>query len=105
MGDGRGEGGNGRARAGEPLRELRRRVCVVIVEVRARREYLDGIKAVGGNVDKMLAAQPRLVEQVRGDAEAVVRQPLIIATRRGVRPAARAAGRIADGARYSHERS
>ena len=43
----------------------------MIVEVRARGEQLDRFEAVRGDVDQVLAAQPMLVEQVRGDAEAV----------------------------------
>ena len=45
---------------------------VVIVEVRARREELDRLEAVRGDVDQVVAAEPVVVEEVRGDAEALI---------------------------------
>jgi hypothetical protein len=41
-------------------------------------EDLDGFESVAGNVGQVLARQTAFVEEMSGDAEAVVRQPLMI---------------------------
>ena len=68
------------ARVGEPFGQLRDRPFVVIVEVRSGREQLDGLEAVRGDVDQVLAGQPVLVEQVRRDAEMSI-QTVILSRR------------------------
>ena len=68
-------------------------VRVVIVEVPARGEDLDRLEAVTGDIDEVFAAQPLFVKEMRRDAETTIRQPLIIAIRRGVPPAVRGAAR------------
>ena len=46
---------------------------VVVVEMRARREHLDGVEAVRGDLDEVVAAQPLAVEEVRRDPELTFR--------------------------------
>ncbi len=64
---------------GEPFRELVRRARIPIVEMGARGEHLDRLEAVPGDIGKVLAGQPRFMEQMRGDAKALVGQTSILA--------------------------
>ena len=71
------------AQFGQPFGELRGCARVVVIEMRTRREDLDCIEAVAGNIGELFAAQPVFVKEVCGDAEAVIRQPLILPSCRG----------------------
>src|SRR5262245_50114201 len=42
------------------------------------REDFDGFESVTGDIGEMLAGQPAFVEEMRGDAEAMIRQPPIL---------------------------
>ena len=53
----------------QPLRQRSNGDAVVIVEVRARREHLDALKAVGSDLDQVFAIEPLVVKEMRGDAE------------------------------------
>ena len=46
----------------------------MVIEVCAGREDFNGLEPVAGDVGQVLARQPAFVEQMCGDAEAVVRQ-------------------------------
>ena len=93
-----------RPRVGEPFSQFRGRPLVVIVEVRASREELDGLEAVRGDVDQVLAAQPVLVKQMCRDAEAVHRACLSEVPP-DVRRAVPATGQIANRAPCCRARS
>src|SRR5207302_10292462 len=92
-------------RVGQPFGELRNGAGIVIVEMRARGEHLDRLEAMAGDIDEVLAAQPRLVKEVGRDAEAMISQPLIIAIPPDVQRAIPAAARSADSARDSRARN
>lgn len=57
------------ARIREPLGKLRSSVVVVIVEVCARREQLDRLEPVRGDVDQVISSEPVFVEEVCGHTE------------------------------------
>ena len=51
--------------------------AVVIVEVRARGEHLDGLEAMRRDLDQVLPVEALGVEQVRGDAEGRAQTPIL----------------------------
>src|SRR5687768_7314405 len=57
------------AGVGQPFAELGDGVRVVIVEVGTGGEHLDGVEIVRGDMDEVVAREPRFVEEVRRDAE------------------------------------
>ncbi len=69
------------AQIGEPFGELVGRARIPIVEMGACGEHLDRLEAVPRDVGKVLAGQPRFMEQMRGDAKALVGQTSILAGR------------------------
>src|SRR5262245_20425619 len=66
---------------GQPFSQLRRSAWVVVVEMCSSCEDFDGLESVTGDIGQMLACQPAFVEEMSGDAEAVIRQPPILSWR------------------------
>src|SRR5215208_1179096 len=91
-------------RIGKPFGEFRDRPLVVIVEVCAGGEELDGLEAVRGDVDEMLTAQRLLVKQMCRDAEAIHRRCLSEAPP-DARRVVLVTGQISDRAPYCRARS
>ena len=60
----------------QPFRQFGGRARVVVIEVCSSREDFNGLESVTGDIGQMLACQPASVEEMRGDAEAVIRHRL-----------------------------
>ena len=76
------------SRIPQPFTQAFDRLGVVVIEMRARREELDRFEPVCGNMHEVVACQTRLVKEMGGDAEAVVRQTVNV----NAGPRARASG-------------
>ena len=59
---------------GHPFSQFLRSPWVVVVEMCSSREDFDGLESVTGDIGEVLARQPAFVEEMSGNAEAMIRQ-------------------------------
>ena len=72
LGDGRVHRVELEPRLGQPAGEVRHRVVVAVVEMRARGKHFHRLEAVAGDERQVLARQPVIVKEVSGEPEATL---------------------------------
>jgi len=66
---------------GQPFSQFPYGARIAVIEMCSSREDFYGLESVAGDIGQMLARQPAFVEEMCGDAEAVIRQPPILSWR------------------------